>query len=184
MAKAHKKSKSEVPTGWTYHATKDEDYEVAIDETEKHSGTQCAILRSIVSAPTPFGNLMQYMSADEYKGKRLQMSAWVKTDIEEGTGQLWLRIDGDWKSSMKAGCFDNMDDRPIKGATKWKKYSLVVQVPEAATGIAFGLFLHGKGRVWLDDVSFDVVSQSVPLTGPYSKKKNGPTNLNFENEDD
>jgi len=44
--------------------------------------------------------------------------------------------------------------------------------------------LIGKGKAWLDDVSFDVVSKKTPLTGKYAKKKLTPLNLDFEIDDD
>ncbi len=188
MAKAAKsKVKSDAPKGWIYAATRLSDYEAATDLNEKHSGTRCATLKSVVVEPKPFGNLMQYISAKNYAGKRLRMSAWVKSKVESGTAQLWIRIDGDWKtSSSEAGCFDNMGDRPIVGVTDWKKYDLVVQLPVRSTGIAFGLMLIGKGQVWLDDVSLEEVGLDVPLTGEFTqgtKYPSSPSNLNFEESD-
>ncbi len=172
----------EVPNGWGYHATDRSHFEAFVDHSQKHSGSRCATLRSVVDEPEPFGNLMQSMGAAEYQGKRLRMSAWVKTNIEKGTSQLWIRIDGDWKSSAKEGCFDNMDDRPIKGQTDWTKYELVVQVPAQSTAIAFGVMLIGKGQIWFDDVSFEEVDESVALTGAYvNRERRKPKNLNFEN---
>ncbi|MBU6453514.1 MAG: hypothetical protein KGS72_17170 [Cyanobacteria bacterium REEB67] len=181
-----KNPKKKVPAGWSYHATDEKDFEVFVDKGEKHSGSQCATLRSIVEQPKPFGNLMQYFSAEKYVGKRVRMTAWVKTNLVEGKSQLWVRVDGDWKSGAKAGCFDNMDDRPIKAKTDWKKYELVVNIPEKSSAIAFGLMLLGKGQVWLDDVSFEEVGADVPLTGKYAdreKRAREPVNLNFEDLD-
>jgi hypothetical protein len=188
MAKtARSKAQPDAPKGWIYAATRLNDYAATIDLTEKHSGTRCATLKSVVAEPKPFGNLMQYISAKNYAGKRLRMSAWVKTKVETGSAQLWVRIDGDWESSSsEAGCFDNMDDRPITGTTDWKKYDLVVQLPVRSTGIAFGLMLIGKGQVWLDDVNIEEVGPEVPLTGSFSKGSKyptTPTNLNFEDSD-
>lgn len=173
------------PKGWMYCAEHESDYETFTDTSEKHSGKSCATLRSIVEKPRPFGNLMQYIDAKNYVGKKLRMSAWVKTRIDSGTGQLWLRIDGDWESSAAEGngTFDNMDDRPIKGTTDWKKYDLVVQLPAKSTGIAFGMMLIGKGQLWIDDVSIEEAGQDVPLTGSYvhgSGYSVSPVNLNFE----
>lgn len=110
------------------------------------------------------------------------MTAWVKASDVKGRVQLWLRVDGDWKrASMKPGCFDNMDDRPITGSSDWTKYELVVDVPTTSTYIAFGMMLIGKGHAWLDDVSFRVVPNSVPLTGRYAKTAvDEAQNLDFE----
>ena len=177
---------SKVPTGWIYSATNKKDFEVGLDTSQKHSGTRSAYLKSIVEQPAPFGNLSSWSGAEEYISKRLRMTAWVRTELLDGKAQLWLRVDGDWKkASVKQGCFDNMDDRPITGSTDWRKYELVVDIPETSTLIALGLMLIGKGVCWLDDVSFEAVSKDVPLTGKFRDekwKKATPRNLSFEED--
>lgn len=172
--------------GW-YPSVSAPDYEVIIDHDEKHSGTRCASLRSLVKEPRPFGNITQAFSPDEYIDHRLRMSAWVRTRLKSGTAQLWLRVDtgDDWKSNdVKPGKFDNMDDRPIEGDTDWTKYDLVVDVSQENTSIVFGLMLLGEGQIWLDDISFEKVDKDVPLTGTYAvsrcPRKLQPINLNFE----
>ncbi|MCC6981546.1 MAG: hypothetical protein IT343_24705 [Candidatus Melainabacteria bacterium] len=176
---------SQTPKGWLYCATEESNYETFTDRNENHSGKSCGTLRSVVANPKPFGNLMQMIKATDYVGKRLRMSAWVKTKLKSGTGQLWLRIDPDGAKgeAQAAGCFDNMDDRPIRGNTDWTKYELVVQLRPNSTDIAFGLMLIGKGQVWLDDVTFEQVGPEVPLTGKYvsgAEATTKPDNLNFE----
>jgi hypothetical protein len=81
--------------------------------------------------------------------------------------------------------FDNMQSRPIKGTTDWKRYDVVLDVPQAATGIFLGILLDGQGTVWLSDVKFEVVGVEVPATGSAftaftALTADHPTNLNFE----
>ncbi len=181
-----KPKKQKAPPGWIYSATDEDDYEVGIDTNEKHSGTKCGYLKSVVTNPKPFGNLSSWFTPEDYLEKRMRMTAWVKTELTQGKAQLWLRIDGDWKTaSQKPGCFDNMDDRPITGSTNWNKYELVVDIPQTTTNIVFGLMLIGEGQIWLDDVSFEEVSKDVTLTGMFciaKAKSLAPKNLNFEDE--
>lgn len=178
-------AENEKISGW-YPSTTAPDYYVFIDTNEKHSGTKCASIKSIVDSPQPFGNITQSFEPDEYFGHRMRMTAWVKTKLVSGVAQLWLRVDGGkgWKSGeIAAGKFDNMNDRPILGDTEWQKYELVVDVDKDNTAIVFGLMLIGAGQIWLDDVSFEKVGTDVPLTGSYAgglKKKTEPINLNFE----
>lgn len=171
--------------GW-FPSTTATDYEAGIDNNEKHSGTRCAYLKSLVPAPRQFGNLTQAFAPDEYLGKRLRMSAWVKTELKnQGKAQLWLRIDsGDSsKGPIKPERFDNMGERPIQGSTEWSQHELVVDVSEESTLIVFGLMLIGEGQIWLDDVSFEAVSKDVPLTGKKrSTYPSRPVNLNFEED--
>jgi len=86
-----------------------------------------------------------------------------------------MRIDKG--SEMMA--FDNMQDRAIRGTTGWKGYEVVLDVPQDATGIFFGVLLSKTGAVWLNSVKFEVVGSNVPTTG--RSQRDGPTNLGFEN---
>jgi len=56
---------------------------------------------------------------------------------------------------------------------------LSVDVPQDATGIAFGILLTSSGTVWLNHPQFEVVGNDIPTTGP--GLHGGPTNLDFEN---
>ena len=86
---------------------------------------------------------MQTIKADDYRGKRVRLRGHVKTDGVERV-QLWMRLD----SGRGMLGFDNMDARPIRGTTEWAAYDVVLDVPEDAAGIAYGIILAGTGRVW------------------------------------
>ena len=72
---------------------------------------------------------------------------------------------------------DGKEDRTIKGTSDWKKYEIVLDVPEKASNIAFGVMLGGTGQVWFDNIKFEIVDKSVPVTDIYAKE---PVNLDFE----
>ena len=61
--------------------------------------------------------------------------------------------------------FDNMQDRPLKGTAGWKKFGVVLDVPQDATGVFFVVLLDSAGKVWLSEVKFEVVGTDVPTTG-------------------
>jgi hypothetical protein len=89
-----------------------------------------------------------------------------------------MRVD---KESKKLA-FDNMHDRPIKGSTDWKRYDVVLEVPQDATGIFFGVLLSGSGTVWLNGAKFEIVGPNVLTTdGDAVQKPDEPMNLDFEN---
>ena len=104
---------------------------------------------------------MQGIKADDYRGKRVRLSGYVKGENIAQYAGLWLRVDGAGYSLN----FDNMSNRPIKGTTDWKKYEVVLDVPEESIAIAFGILLRGEGQVWIDDLQLEVVGQDMPTTG-------------------
>lgn len=166
------------PTGWLLAGDNPAGYDTGVDSQLVNNGHPSAYLKSKAADVRGFGTLMQMIRADKYAGKRLRLTAFVKSDGARDGAGLWMRVD---KGSQSVA-FDNMQDRPIKGTTGWKTYQVVLDVPTDATGISFGVLLSGPGEVWLNRVKLEVVGPDVPVT---SKKApslpDEPANLNFEN---
>ncbi len=152
-------------TGWFLTGKQPHWYRTGTDTTAPHGGTTCAYLRSDGDLDGGFGTLMQEVQAGAYAGTRLRMQGWVKASGVEETAGLWMRVDGpDTRKTGQSLSFDNMEKRPITGTSDWAAYAIVLNVPQAATAIAFGVRMSGKGEVWLDDVQFTVVGPDVPTT--------------------
>ena len=97
--------------------------------------------------------MMQTCSAQSYLGKRVRFSAWMKTKEAGGGGaHLWLRVDGVDNSRLQ---FDNMNKRPVKGTTGWRRYSIVLEVPSNSKALAYGFFLSGNGQAWVSGAAFE-----------------------------
>lgn len=150
---------SGVPKGWFPAGSHPQNYEMRIDTVMKHSGKAGAYIKFIGEKAEGFGTLMQIFKADDYRGKRVRLSAWMKTENAD-SAQLWMRLDGDKRMLG----FDNMDSRPVTGTTEWKKYDMTLDVPEATVNIAFGAFVIKKGQAWVDDYQFEVVGPEVATT--------------------
>lgn len=163
-----------LPEGWIIAGSKPKSYDMGIAPNEGRDGKNCATIQSKDKKIEGFGTLMQMISAEKYKGKRLKLSAYIKTqDVEKWCG-LWMRGDGLNKELL---AFDNMGNRPIKGNTEWKIYEVILDIPESTHKIAFGTLLDGTGKVWIDDYNMEIVEKTVPTTGNYS---NNPKNLSFD----
>jgi len=165
-----------VPQGWYLAGTKPASYEAGTDEQAGYHGHPSAYLKSKEAVTDGFGTLMQDFRAEKYAGKRVRFSAFAKSEGVEDWAGLWMRID---KGSQSVA-FDNMQDRAIRGTTGWKAYEVILDVPQDATGIFFGVLLSKTGAVWLNSVKFEVVGSNVPTTG--RSERDAPTNLGFENQ--
>lgn len=171
------------PKGWFKAGSHPSSYEVGLDSDIKFKGRHSGFIKSTSKSIDGFGTIMQSFKPKKLKGKRVRLSAFIKT--KDVTGKkawagLWMRVDG---QSDKSLSFDNMQDRPITGTKDWKKYSVVLKVPDESTNIAFGVLLSGTGEVWLDDLKIESVNQSVPLTQLSRAKQETiwqPVNLGFE----
>ena len=172
---------NEVPEGWVVAGTAPQDYQVSV-LPEKREGNNVVLLESVANPnPSKFGTLSQYCSADQYLGKRVRMTGYLKSENVKNWAGMWFRVD-DSKQKDVAMSFDNMSDRPIKNTTDWKKYEIVLDVPQQAGAMAFGVLLEGSGKVWISGISFEVVDQSVPTTNMVKERAalpQGPVNLDF-----
>lgn len=172
---------NEVPEGWVVAGTAPQDYQVSV-LPEKREGNNVVLLESVANPdPSKFGTLSQYCSADQYLGKRVRMTGYLKSENVKNWAGMWFRVD-DSKQKDLSLSFDNMSDRPIKNTTDWKKYEIVLDVPQQAGAMAFGVLLEGSGKVWISGISFEVVDQSVPTTNMVKERAalpQGPVNLDF-----
>jgi hypothetical protein len=167
------------PTGWYLAGSKPAEYESGVDAQALHDGHPSAYLKAKSPVIDGFGTLMQDFRADQYVGKRMRFSASVRTEGVQNWAGLWMRVDR--ASGATPLSFDNMQDRPIKGTMDWQNYDVVLDVPEGATGIFFGVLLNGSGSVWLNAVKFEAVGTDAPTTGRnQTPRPDKPTNLDFE----
>jgi hypothetical protein len=149
-----------LPLHWRQSGSKPQDFEVVVDEKVKHQGKASARVDFIGDTFAGFLSLAQTFKADAYRGKRVRLSAWVKTKSPDSQAQLWFRLD-----ALKRGPgFDNMSNRPIKGITDWAKYDLVLDVPEDVVAIVFGVMSLNQGTIWVDDFSLEIVGHDVAVT--------------------
>jgi hypothetical protein len=160
------------PKGWGLGGNRPGDYETGVEQSGRG---KVAYIRAKTAQAAGFATLMQTDTSGAFVGKRLRLSALMKTG-DATAGQMWMRVDGPGEGRARVLAFDNMDSRPVTGTTDWKRYEVVLDVPVGATGIAYGFFLRGKGEVWADDFKLEAVGANVPVTGGPI----GPRNLSFE----
>src|SRR5262249_54842834 len=111
----------------------------------RHGGKASGFIKAKGDDSKGFATLMQSFRANDYRGKRLRLSGHVKARQIDKWAGLWMRIDGETKILG----FDNMQDRPIKGTSDWRKQEIVLDVPEDSINIRFGILLIGKGQAWV-----------------------------------
>jgi hypothetical protein len=170
------------PAGWGKNGAKPDSYVVGVDATQSWGGMPSAYVESLTpQVEGGFGGMMQTTSAENYVGKRVRLSGWIKTeDANEGGGHLWLRVDGETRGQSLQ--FDNMDNRAVKGTSDWQEASVVLDVPAGSTALAYGFFVAGGGKMWVNGQKIEEVGSDVPTTNMLGKKvalPATPRNLGF-----
>ncbi|MBX9667861.1 MAG: hypothetical protein K2X93_09600 [Candidatus Obscuribacterales bacterium] len=153
-------------------------YKMCVDPETVLDGSKCALIQALKDDDTGFGTLMQQVDAGSYKGKRVRLSARIKTE-NAGWAALWMRVDGANKEVLG---FDNMQHNPINDTTDWNYYECVLDVPDTSEKVAFGVLLHGRGKAWFSKTSLEEVSCEVQTTDIKSilSEHKKPVNLSFE----
>ncbi len=167
-------------SGWAIAGSDPKSYEMGIVKGAGLHGNNAASIKSIDKSINGFGTLMQSCTPGEYLGKRVRMSGFMKTIDVSGWAGFWFRID------PYLG-FDNMKngkkDISVQGTTEWKKYEIVLDVPEKTTDMAYGALLVGTGQIFFENIKFEIVDNSVEVTGmdwTQNSPLKEPANLNFE----
>lgn len=173
---------NELPSEWFLSGGRPDQYTVNLDTTISHSGTRSACMENLDDSPEDFGTLMQESSAASFLNKRVRLTCWIKTNEVQDWVGAWFSVYG--QAGEINVSFDNMCNRKISGTTDWTKYDLVLDVPPEASKLAYGVILSGRGQLWFDDLSFEVVTDEISTTDcPCSQRSQllQPRNLNFEN---
>jgi hypothetical protein len=171
LSQAH----ADVPKGWILSGSDRSNYLTGTEPGDQGS-TRRAFLKAKPEAGVGFGTLTQVIDASNYRGKRVRLSGYLRSDAATSAG-LWMRIDG--AGNRRLG-FDNMEDRAVTGTTARQRYQVVLDVPVEASDIAFGFLLIGKGELWVDGLRLETVDSSVPVTSSAKPAlPAAPTNLDF-----
>jgi hypothetical protein len=149
------------PSGWLIAGSAPQEYSLGLDASTMRCARPSGRITAGPRQPTGFATLLQVVSADPYRGQRVRMSGWVRSDRVGYIAALWLRGDD---ANGQPHTFDNMSDRPIRGTTDWTPYSIVLDIPQTAASLFYGMYLDGSGTAWVDGIAFDVVDDSIPVT--------------------
>jgi hypothetical protein len=181
-----KESETGLPKGWFGSSANAGAYESGIDRGVFHGGKASGYVRMHGAGQGDFGTLLQSIQADPYKGRRVRLSAFIKTENAGEGAALWMRVDGEDATLA----FDNMDSRRIRGTKDWQKGEIVLDVSEKAQVIVFGVLLAANGKVWVDDFAIETVGKDVPSTNMFDKEQKAamgfqlgaplPANVDFE----
>jgi hypothetical protein len=172
---------AQLPRGWELHTTTPRLFQASRETGSAAAGKASGLLIGQDEANShKYALLLQKISATDYRGRRVRLSAKLRAQAVPGRTGLFLRADS---GDGEPVAFDNMEDRPIKGDQSWTAVSLDIDIPAEAKEIHFGLLLCGAGRAGIDDVSLTVLAESRPVAKAVSRIRSlprAPVNGDFE----
>ena len=149
---------NDMPKGW--QANGNDDYVFSIDSSNVKNGKYAATIEHI-DGTSRFG-IWGLIIRENYDGKRITLSGYVKTENVDGYASLLLRIDPEI----------GVKDIKINGTTEWKRYEVSVGMnPSKTRNFAIGAMLVGKGKVWFDDLKISIDGKDIAELKPIEQNK-------------
>lgn len=146
--------------GWeTSRNGGDGKYTADTDPNGFGAGFASAYLAADDAGDQDWNSLGSAVSAADYLGKRVQITAWMKTDNVSRHAYFWMRVD-----TPEVNYFARAPKPALVGSTDWQQQSVVLDIPPDAQGIALGEVLAGNGKASLANVHLSVVGGNVPTT--------------------
>ena len=147
-----------LPGGWQLNARpSSRHYRIGLDRQVFHGGKSAGLLESQEAQfqQNHYASMVQSLDVRSHRGKRLRLSAFLKTEDVRESVYLNVNI-----PHLYADSEDRFRLKPlIQGNTDWKRYEVEFTVTdmEGTAEIQCSVDLHGPGRVWIDDVSLEQV---------------------------
>lgn len=96
------------------------------------------------------GVLWQAIEAGEFRGRELRFSAEIEAEMDDDSvAGLFMNVIG---PQGMAG-WDNMQESPVKGSSRWTSYGVKLAIPEDAITFTVGMWLNAKGVVRFRNLS-------------------------------
>ena len=168
---------ADLPVGWYEIGDAGMDsYDVSVASDAGIDGPGLSVAR-VERGTGTFGGVGQAISASNFRGKKVRVSGFIRTEgVDGGYAGLWFRVD----KGKDMLVLDNMSNRGVRGTTDWLPYECVIHVDSEATGILFGALLTGTGKMQADKFKVEVVPDDTPTTNVISGSSvKEPRNLDF-----
>ena len=152
-----------LPDYWSQWETEKDTFTSGIDKEVYRSKPDSLTIRNdskSKSAENSRSGITQTIKIDKYLGKRIKYSAYIKTkNLEQ-----WAYI---YASSGKIYPFEGIKGDKTKGVSQdWTLVSLVFDIPKKHNKdtISLCFSLWEGGQMWIDDIKWEIVDESVPVT--------------------
>jgi hypothetical protein len=127
-------------------------YTIGLDPARSEGERQAAYLRPLRLPSYGPASLMQEFRADDYRGKRVRLSAALQASATRDEATLWLQIDGPGNQQLGRAT------RPIHNGTQWQSQAIELDVPATATRISLGIAMASGGKLWIRDLRFGALT--------------------------
>jgi hypothetical protein len=163
------------PAEWQFHSSPEDEFQAGTDKTDTTMGTT-AYITSMRDSSRGKAMLYQMISAEDYAGKRVRLSASLQSKSLETRGGLVLSTVDPADPHPHEGVNFFLQN-PLRGTNGWSRHQIVADIPANSEWLTIGFSLTDAGTIWADNFILEIVDTSVPLT---SQGPRTPLDLDFE----
>ena len=135
--------------------TADRDYRLTLLAHGGRNGSAAILLKCAVKKPEEYGTIGQNAAPALYRGKRIRFSAYLETE-SANSAELWMVVQDKIPDHTAAWNADSTG-KVIRGTNGWKKIDYIIDIPETATTLSYGISLTGTGKVRVDGFQIEVL---------------------------
>ena len=145
--------------GWILSGGAHEEYAVRRDASADRPSW---LLEPVSDTFGRYGTWMRHIEAADYRGKRVRITATVKTRGATNRVDFWARAQA--KDSPGDGAGLGGDWEKLPADTDWSQNTIVFDVPDQTEWLEYGVGVAGPGVLWLDGAKIEVVGSDVPVS--------------------
>jgi hypothetical protein len=140
---------------WRIFGETPANYQAALDSKELRDGKATIRISSNKAAKNEWVLYNHINRAPQpLLGKRVRMSADIKTENSDGCRLTMRAVAGGFKTLAQD---EGYPKRAAKGTKGWTRYEIYLNVLPETQAISCGVAVFGQGKVWIDDVRFEIV---------------------------
>jgi hypothetical protein len=156
-----------VPKGWFQNGSRPTRFAVGVDGQQTYANRPSLYIKSVDRVnKDDCSGVMQICSAQNFIGKRVRLSAWIKTERADGDATLVLRADG----TPGILRFNHLGTDAPQGSVDWTHYAVSLRVPEGSINLVYGFVLRDSGTAWFNQVVFEeALAENDDATGQLAR---------------
>ena len=151
--------------GWGMSGGGRQAYAVQPDAEVQRNGHPTLRLEPVPEPPR-YGTWMRVVDATPYRGKRIRVSAFTRTEGATGRVDFWARVQAPHTNADGLGLGGEV--LGLAPTESWQRREIVLDVAAEGASIQYGVGLAGPGKIWLDTPTLEIVGPEVPVTAPPS----------------
>ncbi len=142
--------------GWNAYAShQDTQFSAGVDVDELFSARDVACIEVVSGRESGYVHLQQFLDYQLYRGKKIKLTGFVKTEDVSGSGRMWASV-SNTKNRVSSTAYFKL---ALNDTKDWTRFEMVINVRNDAYFVQTGATLCGTGKVWYTVPEVEVLDE-------------------------